>query len=322
MDGTLTPDVFRVSRDTGSPAGVQPARKEVRLVMRPDSGTEIEPVPELDQASPSIDDARLGELARMGQLLESHYGAPQDIEWALDREGRLFLLQARPLKLVRARDPAEEPDLSGLKRILSGGTSVCPGAGSGTVYRAASSADLPGVPDDCVLVAPHPFPGLFAALGRVAALVTEVGGVASHLATLAREYGVPTIMGAPQARRLRPGDVVTVDATHGAIYVGAHPDVVEARKHEREAPQDNELLMLLERVLAHVVPAEPAASRRPWFHRGELPHLPRHHPLLPPASDAGDARGRPGARPPGEHRVATEERHPAAGQGGLPRPGP
>lgn len=265
VDGTLTPDVFRVERDTGRLLESTPARKEVRLVMSPESGTEIEPVPELDQASPSIDDARLGELARMGQLLESHYGAPQDIEWALDREGRLFLLQARPLKLVRARDPAEEPDLSGLKRILSGGTSVCPGAGSGTVYRAASSADLPGVPDDCVLVAPHPFPGLFAAMGRVAALVTEVGGVASHLATLARESGVPTIMGAPQARRLRPGDVVTVDATHGAIYVGAHPDVVEARKHEREAPQDNELLMLLERVLTHVVPLNLLHPADPGF---------------------------------------------------------
>lgn len=183
----------------------------------------------------------------------------------LDRKNRLSILQARPLKLVRTPAPEAESDLSGLTRILSGGSTVCPGAGSGTVYRVSASADLSGVPDDCVLIAPRPIPGLFAALGKVAALVTEIGGVASHLATLAREAGVPTIMGAARARRIPAGEMVTVDATHATIYAGAHPQVVKVRRRDREAHQDNELLMLLDRVLAWVSPLNLLHPADPGF---------------------------------------------------------
>ena len=70
-------------------------------------------------------------------------------------------------------------------------TSITPGAGFGPVHHAASSDDLPGVPHDCVLMAPRPFPGLVSVLTKISALVTEIGGLASHTATLqAREYGV------------------------------------------------------------------------------------------------------------------------------------
>jgi pyruvate,water dikinase len=265
VDGTLTPDVFRVSRETGEVVEFLEARKEVRLLMSPASGTVTEPVPDAEQDLPSLDPDQLRDLARMAQRIEDHYGGPQDIEWVLDNKNQLFILQARPLKLVRTPAHEAEPDLSGLQRILSGGSTVCPGAGSGTVYRVSSSADLPGVPDDCVLVAPRPIPGLYAVLGKVAALVTESGGVASHLATLARESRVPTIMGAARARRIPAGETVTVDATHAAIYAGAHPQVVQARRREREAHQDNELLLLLDRVLAWVSPLNLLHPADPGF---------------------------------------------------------
>jgi pyruvate,water dikinase len=254
VDGTLTPDVFRVSRETGRLVDSQLAPKAVRLVMRPDSGTVTEAVPEHMHLAPSVDVACLHRLAEMALKIEAHYDAPQDIEWALDADGRLMLLQSRPLKLVESRTIGEEPDLSGMEAIMFGGTTVCPGAGSGPVYRASSSSDLAGVPDGCVLMAPHPFPGLFAALKRITALVTEVGGVASHMATLAREYGIPTIMGAPEASRFAPGRVVTVDATNATVYAGEQPEVVRARSMQRADLDEDELLTLLKRVLAWISP--------------------------------------------------------------------
>jgi pyruvate,water dikinase len=254
VDGTLTPDIFRVSRETGRLVESQLAPKAIRLVMRDGSGTETEAVPEAQRLAASIDVDRLHELARMALRIEEHYEAPQDIEWALDGDGRLALLQARPLKLVEARPAGEEPDLSGMEAILFGGTTVCPGAGSGPVHRAASSADLGDAPDGCVLVTPHPFPGLFAVLSRLTALVTEVGGVASHMATLAREYGIPTIMGAEEASRIPLGEVVTVDATNAVVYAGAQTQVVEARRLERAQLNDDELLALLKRALGWITP--------------------------------------------------------------------
>jgi len=74
------------------------------------------------------------------------------------------------------------------------------------------------------------------------------------MATLAREYGIPTIMGASGACRIPAGELVTVDATHAAIYSGAHRRVVQARHRDREALKDNELLVLLKRLLAWVSP--------------------------------------------------------------------
>jgi len=265
VNGTLTPDVFRVSRESGELVESQPARKAVRLVMRPDSGTVIEPIEQARQLDPSLGPDALMRLGRMAMRLEEHYEAPQDIEWALDREGRLFVLQSRPLKLVERPAASEEPDLSGLEAILFGGATVCPGAGCGPVCHASSSADLSGLPEGCVLIAPHPFPGLFAALGRIAALVTEVGGVASHMATLARECGIPTIMGASGAGRIPAGAMVTVDATHAAIYSGAHAQVVRARRRDGEAWKDNELLVQLKRLLAWVAPLNLLHPADPGF---------------------------------------------------------
>jgi pyruvate,water dikinase len=105
-----------------------------------------------------------------------------------------------------------------------------------------------------VLVAPNPFPGLITVMGKVRALVTEVGGVASHMATLAREYRIPTLAGVEHAGKLPAGQLVTVDATGSAIYAGIHPDLVAARRGEYELFGDTAIFDLLEQVLAKVSP--------------------------------------------------------------------
>jgi pyruvate,water dikinase len=190
----------------------------------------------------------------MALEVERHYGVPQDLEWALDDSGRLCLLQTRPLQLLAPQEDNGEPEVSGLEVLLSGGTTVCPGAGSGPVYRAVSPNDIPGVPARSVLVAHHPFPGLVSVLSQISALVTEVGGLASHTATLAREYRVPTIMGLSGIERLVPGDPVTVDATDAKIYAGDHPTIVRSRCVARVPVAGDPLQRVLRRALACLSP--------------------------------------------------------------------
>ncbi|MBD3403533.1 hypothetical protein GF420_11605, partial [candidate division GN15 bacterium] len=100
VDGLLDPDVFRVDRKSFELTGSVIAAKTMRLVMAPEGGTVEEPVPKAEQKKPSLTPEQLRELADYGARIEQHYNQPQDIEWALDRRGRIFLLQARPLKLV------------------------------------------------------------------------------------------------------------------------------------------------------------------------------------------------------------------------------
>jgi pyruvate,water dikinase len=254
VNGTLTPDVFRIRRDGAEVVERRIAQKPERLVMRPTTGTTLEPVPEELQCASSLGDEPLYELARIALEVERHYGVPQDVEWALDRSGQLFLLQTRPLQLLAPPDSSPDPEVQGLEVLLEGGTTVCPGAGCGPVHHAASGDDLPGVPDECVLMAHHPFPGLVSVLAKIGALVTEVGGLASHTATLAREYRVPTIMGLPGLSRLATGTPVTVDATEAKIYAGEHPTIVRSRWLARVPPEGDPLQRVLRRTLASLSP--------------------------------------------------------------------
>ncbi len=254
VDGTLTPDLFRISRADASLRESHLAKKQVRLVALPGGGTAEEAVPEADQESPSLSEQHLKEIFEFAVKIEAHYGSPQDIEWALDRHGRLFVLQTRPLRVIRARSTGASTDSSGFEVLRAEGTTVCPGAGCGPIAHATSTQDLPSVPEGAILVAPNPFPGLITVMGKVNALVTEVGGVASHMATLAREYRIPTLVGVRRAAELPAGHLVTVDATRATIYAGAYPDLCAARRPEIELFEDTAILNLLNRILTKISP--------------------------------------------------------------------
>ncbi len=265
VDGTLTPDVFRVARNDGSVIESELADKPVRLVLSEGGGTTEEPVPQADRKSPSISAEHVAALADYALKLEAHYGDPQDIEWAVDRDGTLYLLQARPLRVLTPKAGTETPDVSGLEMILSGGTTVCPGAGGGQVFWARSTRDLANVPDGAVLVAPNPFPGLITVMDKVNALVVETGGVASHMATIAREYRLPTLAGLQRVGNLTAGRPITVDATDAKIYVGVHEDLIAARRPEYELFEDTDIFKVLEQVLARVSPLNLLAPSDPDF---------------------------------------------------------
>ncbi len=224
VEGVLTPDIFHVARDSGELLFSQVARKPVRLVMRSGGGVEELPLPEADQTKPSISGEQLRRLAGFALKLEEHYGEPQDIEWALDRTGKLFLLQTRPLKVLKPKQEIRIPEGFAPVMLAKGGAPVCFGVGTGPIHHIASVEDMESVPRGAVLVTPNPSPKLVAVMDRISALVSLVGGTASHLATLARELSVPTVAGLSSAADIPQGRDVTVDASNGVIYDGSHPE--------------------------------------------------------------------------------------------------
>jgi pyruvate,water dikinase len=233
VDGTLTPDSFRVSRQTGEVLNAEIAHKPVRLVLKAGGGTVQQEVGVEEREAPSISGDDISQLVEFALRIERLYHCPQDIEWAMNQTGEIFILQSRPLKVIDIEAGAK-PDLEDLIPVLKGGSTVCPGAGGGPVYHVASAADLPGVPPGAVLVAAHSFPGIVTVMQKVSAIITETGGVASHMATIAREYQVPTLAGVPRAlESLERGREVTVDATKGIVYHGLQEQLLALRRPER-----------------------------------------------------------------------------------------
>jgi pyruvate,water dikinase len=252
--GTVNPDMFRVRRDDLGLENVEISHKPVRLALDPKGGVTEEMVPEEDRDRPCVAEEQLVLLAKYAVELEKHYGSPQDIEWVVDENDRLCLLQTRPLQVMAARPDAPIPEIDKAKVMIKGGITVCHGAGSGPVYHVSSGSDLPNVPEGAVLAAPHPFPGLITVMDRISALVTYVGSMASHMATIAREYRTPCVVGVPDILGLPEGRTVTVDATGATVYDGDIPELIKARQPEYSGEEHGSIYDVLGRVLDLISP--------------------------------------------------------------------
>jgi pyruvate,water dikinase len=164
-------------------------------------------------------------IARKQSLrLEEDDDAPQDIEWALDRDGRIKLLQCRRLPLMQAPGSAGGQSKAAAASgpvLLRGTVTASPGAAAGPVFTVHTEPEALRFPKGAVLVIVQPLPRWATLLSRAAAVVSEQGTVAGHLANVAREFGVPALFGAEAAAaELRTGKVVTVDADGRAVRKG------------------------------------------------------------------------------------------------------
>jgi pyruvate,water dikinase len=202
------------------------------VVSTPEGGVRDEPLHEDAAAAPSLRDEEVLQLARMAVKLDAHFGAPQDIEWALDGERRLWLLQSRPLSVASPSDAEASPPVSGYPVLLEEGDASFPGVGAGPVVQMNEDADLSLFPDGAVLVAPRSSPKFVRLMGKASAIVTDFGAVTGHMAALTREFRVPALLSTRTATRLlKTGTHVTVDARAGRVYQGVVTELLEAEKN-------------------------------------------------------------------------------------------
>jgi pyruvate,water dikinase len=159
------------------------------------------------------------QLATFGKVAEDHYGVPQDLEWAIT--GKEFtILQSRPITTIRA--PAKEkPAAATAGKVLVEGQGASPGIGSGKVAIVRDIKDVGSVQEGDILVAKMTNPDMVPAMRKVAAIVTDEGGMTCHAAIVSRELGTPAVVGTKKATSiLRPGQLVTVDGEKGLVYEG------------------------------------------------------------------------------------------------------
>ena len=256
VDGEAHADSYAVDRNTGAVVERRIAEKGVREVPAAGGGVRREPVAEGERAAPCLSDAQAAGLARHGAALEARFGRPQDIEWALDGSGRLWVLQSRPLQLLAvAPAPAIPRRVPGRRLLLETGIVASKGVGAGPVVLVRTEADAAAFPAGAVLVARTTAVGLAAALARAAALVTDVGSATGHLASLAREYRVPALLDTGSATAvLAAGAEVTVDAFNGNVYEGRVEELLRHAAARREVLEGTPLLQALGRALELISP--------------------------------------------------------------------
>jgi pyruvate, water dikinase len=271
VDGSVAPDVFVVSTD-GSAAITQKdvSIKEREFVCYPDEGVCRMELTGEKSESQSISDEQILALASMAVRLDEHYGGPQDIEWAVTPEGAIYILQCRPLQQMdikgRVRQASDQEGEAG-PVIARGGVTASPGIASGQVFIVKNAIDKLKFPDEAVLVTSQSLPRWAPLLSRAVAVVTELGGVAGHLANVAREFGVPALFGVPAATKdLKNGDLVTVDADGLTIYKGRVESLLAMQEKKKNLMAGSPIYEILERVTSHIVPLSLLDPDSPEFH--------------------------------------------------------
>jgi pyruvate,water dikinase len=272
VEGVISPDRYQVSKK-GQLAILKThtALKPVKLVGRPDGGLEEVPVAPEDQGRACLTPEQIKTLAGYALKLEKHYQGPQDVEWSLDREGRLLVLQTRPLRVQAPTEAqrADIPPVPGFPVLLDEGAIACPGVGCGPAFLIKSDEDLLDFPDGGVLVARHSSPKYVLVMPKAQAIVTDAGSISGHMASVAREFGIPTILDAKEATQvIAPGMEITVDAYTGRVYQGKVPELL-ARQPARESHmEDTPVYQTLKQVAEHIVPLNLVDPKSPEFTAG------------------------------------------------------
>lgn len=176
----------------------------------------------------SLTDAEVVELAKYAVIIENHYGRPMDIEWGKDgRDGKLYILQARPETVKsqqKATDAQQRFSLKGTGTVLTSGRAIGQKIGAGPVRVIHDPSEMERVQPGDVLVADMTDPNWEPVMKRASAIVTNRGGRTCHAAIIARELGVPAVVGCGDATEsLKDGTFVTVscaEGDEGKIYDG------------------------------------------------------------------------------------------------------
>lgn len=231
VDGLVQPDLWVFTReDEPELARRRAGTKDRKLVIDAHGEAVDRPVPEQEQRRFCLDEDEARRLAIIVMRLEKHYGGYQDIEWAKTGDGRLIVLQSRPLDARPGSNAPRPPLLEGYSLLLEGGDIAYPGVGHGRVVMPRTPEDLLAFPDGGVLVAAHSSAEYAAVMDKAQAVLTKTGGITGHMATICREFRVPTLLNLPKLlETLSPGMEVTVDAFSGRVYQGKAEELLPLR---------------------------------------------------------------------------------------------
>ncbi len=241
--------------------------KDEAVFLQGSHGMGVDRVAEDLRTAPSLTDQQLRELARIGIQLEKYFKRPQDIEFAVDQEDKIIILQARQLRLQQQREPraSDLADLGNRYPVLLRGRGIAAmeGVATGPAWVSAAGRALNDFPMGGILVARHATPQLARVIQRAAGFITDIGATTGHLATVAREFRVPALFNTENGTEvIADGEVITLDTESLTVYKGAVQELQYYAIQEEPIEEMYEY-RLLRRVLKKIEPlnlTDPAAD--------------------------------------------------------------
>lgn len=240
VEGSSDADLYVVKKnDEYKIAEKKLGRKESMTVLREEGGIDVVQTPQALRGNYSLTVEQVTELSRQADRVEKYFRGPRDIEWTIDRNGKIFILQTRPLRIPEpaTAEPAvdrQPPDERTAYRIIplkEKGILVQRGVGAGRVFIVRNPQKLDNFPRGAVLVAPHDSSEYVRVMPYVSAIITDVGTATSHMASLSREFKVPTVVNAGDATSvLADGQEITFysdDTGTAIIYDGIRKDLMD-----------------------------------------------------------------------------------------------
>ncbi len=268
VDGRATADTYSVEKKVPAITIKEIRRKEHMLKALDNGGTTIEEVPEDQKEVPSISDSLAFKITYYGTMLEEAFAGPQDIEWAADKDNNLYLLQARPLSISRAgvykeafqqRSP-EHP------LLISEGQTASGGIAAGKVFMPQEGSEINSVPENSILVTKTASPDYARLTGKINGIITDLGSITSHLASVAREFGIPFIAGAKNATLvLNDGELITMSASDITVYKGEVKELIANARPPKKLVFESPVHRRMRRILDHISPLNLTDSRDAAF---------------------------------------------------------
>ncbi|MEC3957904.1 phosphoenolpyruvate synthase [Nocardia sp. CDC153] len=231
VSGATEPDTYLLDASGPTLLETRQGKQSFAIVAGDDGDRRVDLDPD-ESRKPVLTEDEAVEVARLALAVQQHHGRPQDVEWAYDDQ-TVWLVQARPITML--------PDYAGSAtpmavaepgHLLVRGLAAAPGTAFGAVRVLRSPADGSRLRDGEVLVAPMTNPDWLPTLSRAAAVVTDSGGMTCHAAIVARELGVPCVVGTRTGTTdLATGTEVTVDGSTGVVRAGrdGRPQAVTTR---------------------------------------------------------------------------------------------
>lgn len=231
VSGAVSPDNYVVDRDTDTVEEATVADKKVMHVKDDDTGETVSrDVPDRKRTQRVLDDGEISDLVTIGERVEAHYDAPQDVEWAIV-DGDVYMLQSRPITTI-------EDDTDGAVANTDGGggdgdavvtgLGASPGVASGPARVVTSLDELDKIGEGDIIATEMTTPDMVPAMKRAAGIVTDEGGMTSHAAIVSRELGCPAVVGATDATTTLCDDqAVTLDGDRGVVRDGREETTTE-----------------------------------------------------------------------------------------------
>lgn len=259
VSGSITPDTYTVSKE-GLKIEDKKIVKQEWLLKRAMQGSSKDVVSLDLQAEQKITDNEIQELARLGRMSETHYGKPQDMEFAIEK-GKIYIVQTRPVTTINAvrrvqesKDSESERKIEVSEKPVLKGLAASPGIASGKVRVVPDIKDIGKVKEGEILCTVMTNPDWVPAMRKAKAIITNEGGVTAHAAIVSRELGIPCVVGTGNATQLlSDGEQITVDGFKGIVYKGLLNIKVEqkdkAKAKEELAQEQKKLEMFIEEAI-------------------------------------------------------------------------